>query len=114
MLIEINIAIAMPLNEQGLNDGEIHEIDRLQLQSLQVPLDQVRKATRADPMLSRVIEYTLIGWPTEQVDKSIKSYFNKRHELIVEESNDSTALAIASSRGTACRSFGHSEHKNVS
>ena len=62
-----------------------HEINRVQLESLPVSVEHVRKATCVDPILSRVLEYTLTGWPTEQVDESIKPYFNKGHEMTVEE-----------------------------
>ena len=62
-----------------------HEINRVQLESLPVSVEHVRKATCVDPILSRVLENTLTGWPTEQVDESINPYFNKGHEMTVEE-----------------------------
>ena len=44
-------------------------------------VDQVRKATRTDPVLSRVLQYVMTGWP----DKQITLYFSKRLEITVED-----------------------------
>ena len=76
----------LPLNDHVRNEhDEVHEIHQLQLESLPVSIDQVRKATRSDPILSRVLEYALTGWPTEVTSEAIKPYFNKRNEITVEE-----------------------------
>ena len=76
----------LPLNDHVRNkNDEIHEINRVQLESLPVLGEHVRKTTRADSILSRVLEYTLTGWQTEQADESIKPYINKRHEMTIEE-----------------------------
>ena len=73
------------LSRLPLNDHVRNEIHQLQLESLPVSVDQVRKATRSDPILSRVLEYALTGWPTEVTSEAIKPYFNKRNEITVEE-----------------------------
>ena len=76
----------LPLNDHVRDEhDEAHEIHQLQLESLPVSVDQVRKATRSDPILSRVLEYALTGWPTEVTSEAIKPYFNKRNEITVEE-----------------------------
>ena len=76
----------LPLNDHVRNEhDEVHEIHQLQLESLPVSVDQVRKATRSDPILSRVLEYALTGWPTEVTSEAIKPCFNKRNEITVEE-----------------------------
>ena len=81
-----NCLSRLPLNDQVRNENdEIHEINRVQLESLPVSVEHVLKATHADPILSIVLEYTLTGWSTEQVDESIKQYFNKHHEMTVKE-----------------------------
>ena len=52
----------LPLNDHVRNENdEVHEINQVELESLPVSVDQVRKATRADPILSRVLEYTMTG-----------------------------------------------------
>ena len=74
------------MNDHVWNENDdIHEINQVHLESLPVSVKHVHRATCVDPILSRVLEYTLTGWPTEQVDESIEPYFNKRHELTVEE-----------------------------
>ena len=46
-------------------------------------VDHVRKATQTDPILSRVLQYTMTGWPDKQTAPEITQYFNKRHEITV-------------------------------
>ena len=48
-------------------------------------MDQIRKATRADPILSRVLEFTMSGWPEQPTTEEIKPYFLKRNEITAEE-----------------------------
>ena len=52
----------LPLNDHVRNENdEIHEINRVQLESLPVSVEHVRRATRVEPILSRELEYTLTG-----------------------------------------------------
>ena len=44
---------------------------------------QVRQATRSDPILSKVLEYTKNGWP-RQVPKTLEPFHNRQAELTVE------------------------------
>jgi hypothetical protein len=53
------------------------------IDELPVTATEIESATRKDPMLSRVYEYTMSGWPT-QVDETLKAYANRKHELSVE------------------------------
>ena len=48
-------------------------------------VDQVRKATRNDPMLSRVLQFVMTGWPEKPINPEITQYFNERHEITVED-----------------------------
>lgn len=48
-------------------------------------VDQVRKATRKDPILSRVLQFVMTGWPDEQNEPETTHYFSKRHEITVED-----------------------------
>ena len=50
-------------------------------------VDQVRKATRKDPILSRVLQFVLPGWPNKQNEPETTHYFTKRHEITVEDSS---------------------------
>ena len=57
----------------------------LQIESLQMNVDQVRRATRNDPILSRVLQFVMTGWPDKQNKPEITHYFNKRHDTKVED-----------------------------
>ena len=54
-----------------------------QLDSLPVTSVQVCQATRSDPILSKVLEYTKNGWP-RQVPKTLEPFHNRQAELTVE------------------------------
>ena len=58
------------------------------LQIARVPVDGrlLLEETSRDPILSRVVHFTLNGWPgKEEVPDNLKSYYVKRNELTVEE-----------------------------
>ena len=55
----------------------------VQLDSLPVTSLQIRQATRNDPVLSKVLEYTKNGWPSD-VPKSLEPYKNRKSELTTE------------------------------
>ncbi|KAL9950577.1 hypothetical protein ACROYT_G043093 [Oculina patagonica] len=64
---------------------EVRLINLLQIESLPMNVDQVRKATRTDPILSRVLQFVMTGWPDKQIAPEITPYFHKRHEITVED-----------------------------
>ena len=45
---------------------------------------QIAEATRKDPIMSRVLSYTLNGWPSQNTDRDKQPYFNRCTELSVE------------------------------
>ena len=49
----------------------------------ELPLDSkdISRHTRRDPVLARVLEYTLIGWPNHVTEEELKLYFTRRNEL---------------------------------
>ena len=55
-----------------------------QFRVLSVSVVQVCKATRADPVLSKVVHYLKSGWPMRLPDL-VKPYFSRRDELSIEE-----------------------------
>lgn len=67
------------------NEDEIFNIGGRMLDSLPVTAKEVRQSTCADPVLSRVLEFTKHGWSSEVEDLRLKPYFNRRHELSVEQ-----------------------------
>ena len=50
---------------------------------LPVPATQVQQATRVDPILSKVLQYTRCGWPAS-VPNVLKPFKTRRTELTVE------------------------------
>ena len=73
----------LPINIDKPDEGvdEVKLINLLQIESLPLNVDHVRKATQTDPILSRVLEYTMTGWPDKQTAPEITQYFNERHEI---------------------------------
>lgn len=51
------------------------------LDELPVDSKAISKDTRTDPVLARVLEYTLSGWPNHVTEEELKPYFTRRHEL---------------------------------
>ena len=48
-------------------------------------VDQVCKATQKDPVLSRVLQFVMIGWPDKQYEPGTTHYFTKRHKIAVKD-----------------------------
>ena len=70
----------------GEQEGQCPEasiFNLAQLDSLPVTATQVEQATRTDPELSKVLEYTRYGWP-KQVPEALKPFETRRLELTVE------------------------------
>ena len=55
-----------------------------QIERLPVQVSQIRKEMQRDPILSRVLQYILQGWP-QVVEDAFNAYFIKQHELTVEQ-----------------------------
>ena len=57
-----------------------------QIEALPVMASVVRKATREDPILSQVFQYTRSGWPTSQLlPEALKPLSTRQHELSIED-----------------------------
>ena len=54
-----------------------------QIETLPVTATQIQQATRTDPCLSKVLQYTRHGWPSN-VPQCMKPYLNRQAELTVE------------------------------
>ena len=74
-----------PIRSEGSSEGvdEVKLINTLQIESLPMNVDQVRKATRKDPILSRVLQFVMTGWPDKQNELETTHHFSKRHEITV-------------------------------
>ena len=64
-----------------LNAADVFTV--AQLDSLPVTAEQLGKATRTDPILSKVRRFTKSGWP-HQVQECLKPYWYQRNEITVE------------------------------
>ena len=54
------------------------------LDTLPVDSSDLQKAISKDPVLTKVYDYVLHGWPNHPSDQFIKPYFRCRNELSVE------------------------------
>ena len=61
------------------------QINKLQIESLPLKADHIRNAIRTDAVLSKLLEFTLSGWPTKVPSEALKPYFLKRHEITAED-----------------------------
>ncbi|XP_021340098.1 uncharacterized protein K02A2.6-like [Mizuhopecten yessoensis] len=52
---------------------------------LPVEAEDISRATRKDPILSRVLDYVLSGWPNHVTDTELQPYFQRREQLSTEQ-----------------------------
>ena len=75
----------LPLSENGpvqsACPGTVFNLT--QIASLPVKTEELRQATSQDPVLSKVLRYTMDGWPVE-MDEDLKPYHRRQHEISVE------------------------------
>lgn len=76
----------LPLPHSQDMEGRVSEATLYtlqQLDNLPVTADQICKATRNNPLLSKVKQYTLTGWP-ENYEQALTPYYRRRNELSIE------------------------------
>ena len=66
------------------NSEKTQSVNVMQIESMPVTAEQLKHATQTDPMLSRVLEYTLKGWP-EQAPPEFRAFHVRRNEITVED-----------------------------
>ena len=59
-------------------------INMLQIGAMPVTAEHLKHATNSDPVLSRVLSYTMTGWP-KQVDPELHAYYARQNEITVED-----------------------------
>ena len=70
---------------EELPDSDSAEIYNLsQLDSLPVCANDVKRETRRDPTLSKVLDFTMNGWTYKLQDEILKPFYMRRHELSVQ------------------------------
>ena len=80
---EADMLSRLPLPVEAIDPNEItYHINYLD--TLPVTADQVKQATAKDPILSRVLKYTLEGWPTNG-SPELHGYAKRSTELSITE-----------------------------
>ena len=69
----------------GTTDEEVFRVEEKQLDSLPITSKEIWNATRADPILSRILQFLKCGWPISIQDDRLKPFYNRRYELTVEQ-----------------------------
>ena len=67
------------------DDDAIYNIEDKRIDSLPITSKEITHGTQTDPVLSRVLQFTKFGCPDKVEDERLKPYFNRRHELSVEQ-----------------------------
>ncbi|XP_062589262.1 uncharacterized protein K02A2.6-like [Saccostrea cucullata] len=73
----------LPLHETEQEDTEegVFSLDMY----LPISSQEIAMATRRDPILSRVYDFTLNGWPAHVEDSDLQPFFDRRNELTLEK-----------------------------
>ncbi|XP_062614634.1 uncharacterized protein K02A2.6-like [Saccostrea cucullata] len=73
----------LPLHETKQEDTEegVFSLDMY----LPISSQEIAMATRRDPILSRVYDFTLNGWPAHVEDSDLQPFFDRRNELTLEK-----------------------------
>ena len=75
----------LPLSTEGKDNSEMETMYYTEvLEALPVSSANISKASRQDPVLSKVINFTATTWPATVSDE-VKPNFHKRHELSVHQ-----------------------------
>ena len=76
----------LPLPNMEEDDEDVmYNIDDKRLDSLPIISKEIMHATKTDPVLSRVLEFTKNGWPQEVTDERFKPFSNRKLGLSVEQ-----------------------------
>jgi hypothetical protein len=65
-------------------DAEVCAIQQEHIERGPADATQVRQATRRDPVLSRVVDFVLSGWPSRSPGDDFQPWWTRRDELTVE------------------------------
>ena len=77
----------LPIPATNKGEGSATVASTFNLNQINVlPLDagQLKQATKTDPVLMKVLQYTQNGWPTE-IESELRPYHRRRDELTVED-----------------------------
>lgn len=63
-------------------------------------IEQISSATRKPPVLSKVVEFVLSGWPSQCTDPNLIPFFKRKHELSVDKRDIIVGHESSHSRGS--------------
>lgn len=76
--------LPLPSTESEQAD-DIDSFFRLWVEALPVTCRDIARGTERSPLLSKVKTLTIQGWPSNMVDKDLKPFFQRRHELSLQQ-----------------------------
>ncbi|XP_046399364.1 uncharacterized protein K02A2.6-like [Ischnura elegans] len=74
----------LPLREEEVEIKEFSYIELGERKFLPVTVKRVRQESQRDPLLAKVLDYCMFGWPVKG-EENVKPYFNRKMELSVEQ-----------------------------
>ncbi|XP_064487549.1 uncharacterized protein K02A2.6-like [Ornithodoros turicata] len=84
--VEPDCLSRLPLpSTEGEQHDDVGSFFHLWMDTLPVTCKDIAKETKRNPVLSTVMAYTLHGWPAHVTDKELKPFFQRRHELSVQQ-----------------------------
>ena len=75
----------LPLQTEEVVETEATVFNIKRMEALPVTVAEIKRGTRSDPILSKVLRYTKRGWPLGKPRQHLKPYYDRRLELSVEE-----------------------------
>ena len=80
-------AISRLLHEDSEIAGDESEINIVGAIDGDIPIKakDIGKATLLDPLLSRVLDFVMTGWPEKCYEEEMKPYYNRRNKLSCEQ-----------------------------
>ena len=75
----------LPVHSDEVNEDvdDARLMNVLQIESLPMNVDQVREATRTDPVFSRVLQNMMAGWPDKQITLYLANVTKLQPKMVV-------------------------------
>ena len=75
----------LPLPSTARGESAVFKVEERLVDCLPITHKEISHATRVDPVLSRVLELIRSGWPQHIEYLRLKTFFNRRYELSIEQ-----------------------------
>lgn len=84
--VEPDFLSRLPLpSSEGERFDDVTTFFHLWMDALPVTCKDIARETQRNPVLSRVMTYTVHGWPSDNTDSELRPFFQRRHELSVQQ-----------------------------